>query len=107
MSDDPPAPLAELPEDIINTLNDYSPDQLQRVARYAEELSEYKAREGRLEEEKEEDEVDERSDDLPNDVPSKATIIIKEINDNRYYYWQWREGENIRSRYKSPVDSNE
>jgi len=107
MSYESPTPPAELPTDIVNTLNDYSPDQLQQVARYAEELAEHKAREARLEEEAAEDEIDERPDDLPDDVPSKATITIKEINDNRYYYWQWREGEKVTSKYKGPVNPDE
>ena len=107
MSYEPPTPPAELPTDIVNTLNDYSPDQLQHVARYAEELAEHKAREARLIEESEKDEIDERPDDLPDDVPSKATITIKEINDNRYYYWQWREGETVTSKYKGPVNPDE
>ena len=107
MSYESPTPPAELPTDIVNTLNDYSPDQLQHVARYAEELAEHKACEARLEEEAAEDEIDERPDDLPDDVPSKATITIKEINDNRYYYWQWREGEKVTSKYKGPVNPDE
>jgi hypothetical protein len=107
MSYESPTPPAELPTDIVNTLNDYSLDQLQHVARYAEELAEYKAREARLREESDDDEIDERSDNLPDDVPSKATITVKEINDNRYYYWQWREGEKVKSRYKSPVNPDE
>jgi len=107
MSDEPPTPPAELPAGIVDTLNEYSPDQLQQVARYAEELAEHKAREARLEEESDDDEVDEQPDDLPDDVPSKATITIKEINDNRYYYWQWREGDKVKSKYKSPVNPDE
>jgi hypothetical protein len=47
---EPPTPPAELSTEIFDTLNDYSPDQLQNVARYAEELAEHKAREARLEE---------------------------------------------------------
>jgi len=43
----------------------------------------------------------------PDDVPAKATITIKEINDNRYYYWQWREGDSVTSKYKGPVNSDE
>ena len=104
---EPPTPPAELPTDIVNTLNGYAPDQLQHVARYAEELAEHKAREARLEEEAAEDEINERSDDFPDDVPSKATITIKEINDNRYYYWQWREGDRVTSKYKGPVNPDE
>jgi hypothetical protein len=107
MSYEPPTPPAELPTDIVNTLNSFSPDHLQHVARYAEELAEYKAREARLEEKSGDDEINERPDDLPDDVPSKATITIKEINDNRYYYWQWREGEKVRSQYKGPVNPDE
>jgi hypothetical protein len=107
MSYEPPTPPAELPTDIVNTLNGYSTDQLQHVARYAEKLAEHKAREARLEDESDEDKVNDRPDDLPEDVPLKATITIKEINDNRYYYWQWREGEKIKSKYKGPVNPEE
>ena len=107
MSHEPPTPPAELPTDVVNTLNDYSTDQLQHVARYAEELAEHNAREARLEEKSKEDEIDERPDNLPDDVPSKATITIKEINGNRYYYWQWRDGDTVTSKYKGPVNPDE
>ncbi|SNR57611.1 hypothetical protein [Halorubrum vacuolatum] len=103
MSKEPPTPPAELPAAIVTALNGYSPTQLRHVARYAEALAEYKAREARFEEELDENDVDEVPDDLPDDVPAKATITIKEINDNRYYYWQWREGDKIKSKYKAPV----
>ncbi|SDK17788.1 hypothetical protein SAMN05216226_1335 [Halovenus aranensis] len=107
MSYEPPTPPADLPTEILDNLNGYSPEQLQHVARYAEELAEHKAREARLEEESDENKSDERPDDLPDNIPAKATITIKEINDNRYYYWQWREGEKIKSKYKSPVAPDE
>jgi hypothetical protein len=107
MSYEPPTPPAELPTDIVNTLNGYSSDQLQHVARYAEELAEHKARKVRLKEESDDDKIENQSDDLPDDVPSKATITIKEINDNRYYYWQWRDGDKIKSKYKSPVNPDD
>ena len=107
MSYEPPTPPAELPTEIVNTLNSYSPEQLQHVASYAEALAEHKAREARFKEKSDENEIDERPDDLPEDVPSKATITIKEINDNRYYYWQWREGDKIKSKYKAPVNPDE
>jgi hypothetical protein len=107
MSYEPPMPPAELPTDLVDTLNGFSPDQLQHIARYAEKLGEHKAREARLEEDSDGDEIAERPDDLPDDVPSKATITIKEINDNRYYYWQWREGDKVTSKYKGPVNPDE
>ncbi len=93
-----------LPTDLVNTLNESTPEHLRDIATYAEELAEHKERKARLEEETTEDEIKKRPDDLPDDVPTKATITIKEINDNRYYYWQWREGEKIKSKYKGPVN---
>jgi hypothetical protein len=59
---EPPTPPGELPTDLVNTLRNYSPDQLQHVARYAEELAKHKAREARLKEALEDDEIDERAD---------------------------------------------
>ncbi len=107
MSYEPPTAPTELPTDVVDTLDDYSPERLRHVASYAEALAEYRERAARLAEGEEEDEVEERLEDLPDDVPSKATITIKEINDNRYYYWQWREGDHIKSKYKGPVNPDE
>ncbi|AEH39329.1 hypothetical protein [Halopiger xanaduensis] len=107
MSYEPLTPPTDLFTEIVNSLNESSPDRLRDIASYAEALAEHKEREARLEEESNEVDVEERSDDLPDDVPAKATITIKEINDNRYYYWQWREGKKIRSKYKGPVNSDD
>lgn len=107
MSYEPPTPPAELPTDVVDTLDDYSPERLRHVASYAEDFAEYRERAARLTKGEEEDKVEERSKDLPDDVPSKATITIKKINDNRYYYWQWREGDRIKSKYKGPVNPDE
>ncbi|WP_226042853.1 hypothetical protein [Natrinema sp. DC36] len=107
MSYESPTPPTNLPTEIVTALNEFTPDRLQDVAMYAEELAEHKEREVRLEEEPDQDEGEERPDDLPDDVPAKATITIKEINDNRYYYWQWREGEKVTSKYKGPVNADE
>ncbi|OIB56581.1 hypothetical protein [Natrialba sp. SSL1] len=106
MSYEPPNPPANLSTEFVNSLNESSPDRLQDIARYAEALAEYKEREVRLEEESEDD-VEDRPDDLPDDVPAKATVTIKEINDNRYYYWQWRDGDTVTSKYKGPVNPDE
>src|SRR6056297_2972643 len=103
----PPDPPREVPADIGSKLDEQSPKILRQIARFAEELAEHREREARLAENKEDKEVKERPEDLPDDVPAKATITIKEINDNRYYYWQWRDGEKIRSQYKGPVNPDE
>jgi len=106
MSYEPPTPPANFPTEVVNALNESTPNHLRDVARYAEELAEHKEREARLEEESDDATVQEQPNDLPDDVPAKATTTIKEINDNRYYYWQWREGDKIKSKYKGPVNPN-
>lgn len=78
-------------------------NRLEHVARYAEELAEHKERDHSLNKEIDEGNDKSESTDLPDSVPSKATIMIKEINDNRYYYWRWREGDRVKSKYKEPV----
>jgi|GEM_PF-239446 len=107
MSDDPPTPPANFSIELVETLNESPPKQLREVARYAAELAEHRERKTRLEKESDEDDIEDRPADLPDDVPAKATITIKEINDNRYYYWQWREGESVKSKYKGPVNADE
>jgi hypothetical protein len=42
----------------------------------------------------------------PDGVPGKASITVKEINENRYYYWQWRDGDTVKSTYHGPVNSS-
>ncbi len=107
MSYEPPTPPQELPVDVVDTLDDYSPELLRHVARYTRDLAEYREREARLAENEGDNQIEEQLEDLPDDVPSKATITVKEINDNRYYYWQWRDGEKIKSKYKGPVNPDE
>ncbi|MDL0132077.1 hypothetical protein PNP59_14310 [Halobacterium salinarum] len=107
MSDEPPTSPANLPTEIVDALNEATPEHLRDAASYAEALAEHKERKARLEEEADGADVEERPDDLPDDVPAKATITIKEINDNRYYYWQWREGDSVTSKYKGPVNPDE
>ena len=106
MSYQPPTPPADLATEVVNALNESSPEQLRDVATYAEALAEHKEREARLEESPDQEEAEEQPDELPDDVPAKATITIKEINNNRYYYWQWRDGEKVKSKYKGPVNSD-
>jgi hypothetical protein len=72
MSYEPPTPPANLPTEIVNTLNESNPERLRDVAMYAEALAEHKEREARLEESADQKEVEERPDDLPVDVPAKA-----------------------------------
>lgn len=107
MSYEPPAPPTSVSSEIVERLNGSTAEELRNIATYAEELAEHKDREARLDEESDENDIDDESENLPSGVPTKATITIKEINDNKYYYWQWREGEKIRSKYKGPAGTEE
>ena len=112
MSDTPPAPPTELPNAVVEAVADCSADELDALARYAEQLADHRSQE-------EESRDDERNDrdgdhgraesatDRPEGVPAKASTTIKEINGNRYYYWQWRDGDRVRSQYRGPVDDAE
>jgi len=107
MSYEPPTPPADLPTNIVDYLNGANADRLRDVAQYAEELAEHKERESRLEAESDGEGAEQRPDDLPENVPTKATITVKEINGNRYYYWQWRDGDTVKSEYKGPVNADD
>ena len=107
MPDEPPTPPADLPTELANALNGFAPEQLRHAARYADEMAEHNERAARFAEESNKDEIENRPDDLPDDVPSKATITIKEINDNRYTYWQWWEGDKVTWKCKGPVTLDE
>jgi hypothetical protein len=103
-SNTPPSPPTDLPTDLVDTLEGWSAERLRLLARYAEEVAEHRECEDRRDEEAHRDDA---PSDHPDDVPSKATLTIKEINDNRYYYWQWRDGEKIKSKYEGPVTPDE
>lgn len=95
--------MSDLPKYILEGLEKQSPKTLRRIARIADEMADRKER--HLEVELEDQEVDKKPTDLErNDAPSTATLTTKTINGNQYYYWQWREGEKIKSEYIRPVD---
>ncbi len=38
-------------------------------------------------------------------APESATVTVKQINNNSYFYWNWRDGENIQSEYICSVSN--
>lgn len=104
MTEAPPTP-DDVPGEIAATLASCSPAQLRDIAAYAAALADHRERA----EEPDDREKERASEppDRPADVPAKATITTKEINDNRYHYWQWREGDSVRSKYKGPANDEE
>jgi len=100
-----PTPPATLPSGIAGECSALSADQIRELAKYAESLGEYREREARLE--AEDESSDEAPDDRPDEVPAGASVTVKEINDNRYRYWQWRDGDKIKSKYIGPANPDD
>jgi len=108
MSDSPPSPPAELPSEVADTLADFSPALLHEVSQYTDALAAFKERADRDADQDDSngDDID-QPDELPEEVPARATVTVKTINDNRYHYWQWRDGDTVKSKYKGPVNPDE
>jgi len=104
-----PTPPADIAQYILDGLDRQDPEALRQIADHAEDLADWQEAQAAAEMD-EEDVVREDSegdDDRPGDVPAKASVVVKEINNNRYYYYQWRSGDQVKSKYKAPVDSDE
>ncbi|WP_267644047.1 hypothetical protein [Haloarchaeobius amylolyticus] len=106
MSDeDRPTPPAGVAQYVIDGLNRQNASNLRSLSEYAARLADWKeSTAGATIEAAEDVEQARIDDDRPDGVPGKASTVVKEINDNRYYYWQWRDGDKIRSKYKGPVE---
>jgi hypothetical protein len=97
-------PPAEIPTDITNRLQSQPAETLHTIAEYATQLANTKTERADIDDIEEQDEaVDE---DLPSNVPARASKTQKTINGNDYWYWQWRDGEQIKSEYIGPVNSD-
>ncbi|ELY97341.1 hypothetical protein [Natrialba asiatica] len=107
MSYSEPTIPPEVPGELAALLDECNAETLRSIAKYADALAEYQEREERINETEDEETAQEHPEDMPEDVPTKATLTEKEINGNRYYYWQWREGDKIKSQYKGPVNPSE
>lgn len=107
MPDRPEPP--DVPQYLIDGLDRQHPEKLQAIASYADSLAAWRINdeEPEAENESEQSSMVEESKIPPDAVPSKATIVTKEINGNRYKYWQWRDGEHVRSKYEGPVVGSE
>lgn len=108
-----PEPPDEIPSYIADGLDRQDPETLRAIATFAESLAahtetavEQELTEAAVDEDEPPGEYDEQEwEDLTAGVeaPGKATLTVKTINDNDYYYYQWRDGEEIKSEYVAPV----
>jgi len=104
-----PEPPTKIPDNLVARLEELDDELLFSITCYAEALGESKSEDEDLAEESDGGEpvLDDQGDELPDDIPSKASLVQKEINDNRYWYYQWREGDTVTSEYKEPVNPDE
>ncbi|XGI84729.1 hypothetical protein ACEU6E_10455 (plasmid) [Halorutilales archaeon Cl-col2-1] len=115
MTERPPAP-SNVPKYVRKGVNSQDANTLRDLSKWAEELAEWKENRELSEDEIagdvveqdvpddwDEDEWEDLVDDL--DAPAKATLTVKTIEGSDYYYYQWREGEKIKSEYVAPVGS--
>ena len=107
MTDERPEPPDSVADGLAERLADCSPETLRDIATYADELAAYREEAAEKEREESDEAERDRPESRPVDVPGKATLTVKEINGNRYYYWQWREGDTVTSQYKGPVNDGE
>jgi hypothetical protein len=89
--------------DIEEELAAKEPSELRGVAQYAEALAEHLEREERLDKA---DQGDEGKGDRPPSVPDKAGVTVKEIDGRRYEYYQWRDGDSVKSQYKGVAEED-
>ena len=100
-------------DELASLLDDQDPESIRQLARRVHEIADtkmVKQLEAGSDRDDTSDEVDEdfERDDLDRDeAPARATLTTKTIHDNDYYYWQWREGDTIKSEYIKPVNPDE
>ncbi len=111
-----PDPPTDTPKYLREGLQKQSPEMLRSIATYASALADSKER--ALQEELDAQAVDVDDETTPDgwdadewdeqledsDVPARATLTTKTIDDRKYYYYQWREGDKIKSEYVAPVN---
>lgn len=108
MADRPDRPVGA-PNDIIDRLRSQSPGMLRELAQFSLDLADYKAAEH---DQDQDDDLDDREDlrdpvdvegvDASDAPAAGAYVNEKEIDQNVYLYWQWRDGDKIRSEYIKP-----
>ncbi|MDF9744223.1 hypothetical protein [Natrinema salsiterrestre] len=90
-----PPDLDPVSREAVRELADREPATLRSASDYLEALAAWKARRDEGAEDTATD--DSEPDAYPDGVPEHATVSVTEIGDIEYYYYQWREGDEIRS----------
>ncbi|QLG48455.1 hypothetical protein [Natrinema halophilum] len=92
-----PVELERPERDAIRELEDRDPATLRAAGRYLTALGSWKERRDTDRDGAESTPVDAESDEFPDEVPERASVSVTEIGGTEYCYYQWREGDEIRS----------
>ena len=104
--------MTEIPDAVNTWLDGLTAAELDDVARILQRRAEDKRRQEWWADEDttettQSQSLDVHGDLLPEGVPAKATLTKKTINDNEYWYWQWRADDGtVTSKYKCPVNQS-
>ncbi|MFC6765604.1 hypothetical protein [Natrinema soli] len=91
----PPPKLDRADREALDELAKRDAATLREVGAYLEEVAAWKERREGADDESSSNETD--SDTYPDGVPERATVSVTEIAGTEYDYYQWREGDEIRS----------
>ncbi|WP_226480009.1 hypothetical protein [Natrinema amylolyticum] len=89
----PPPELDGVDGEVLAELLERDAATLRTVSAYIDDVAAWKEARGESESESAAD-----PDAYPEGVPERATVSVTEIGDTEYHYYQWREGDEIRSR---------
>ncbi|RKD97441.1 hypothetical protein [Halopiger aswanensis] len=93
----PPAALEPSLRVALVELAKRDPESLPAVAAYAEDLAAWIDAKQNDPDSSDGDRDDGDTDGTPPGVPEHATVTVTEISGTKYRYYQWREGDEIRS----------
>ena len=91
----PPPEVDRVEREALDELAKRDAATLREVSAYLEEVAAWKERREGAADESASDEAD--SESYPDGVPERATVSVTEIAGTEYDYYQWREGDEIRS----------
>ncbi|PCR91150.1 hypothetical protein [Natrinema ejinorense] len=91
----PPRELDQVSRDVLEELAGRDVATLRAMSSYLEDVATWKARRT---DDGEATSATADPDAYPDDVPDRASVSVTEIGGTEYYYYQWREDDEIRSR---------
>ncbi|WP_226038907.1 hypothetical protein [Natrinema sp. DC36] len=91
----PPPELDRVDREALEEFTKRDAATLREVSAYLEEVAAWKERREGADDESISDEAD--AEPYPDGVPERATVSVTEIAGTEYDYYQWREGDEIRS----------